>query len=65
MSEDKVCTKDMCCSVGIIYDPKELSGVSIVCPEIGQGVTLICAASSKALSVFFDLLCSSTQSTST
>jgi hypothetical protein len=28
MSEDKVCTKDSCWFVGIIYDPRELPGVS-------------------------------------
>jgi hypothetical protein len=28
MSEDKVHTKDLCWSVGTIYDPSELSGVS-------------------------------------
>jgi hypothetical protein len=28
MSEDKVCTKDSCWSVGTIYDPRELPGVS-------------------------------------
>jgi hypothetical protein len=39
MSEDKVCTKDMCWYVGTIYDPRELSGVSTVGPGIGLGVT--------------------------
>jgi hypothetical protein len=39
MSEDKVCTKDLCWSVGTIYDPIELPGVSIAGPGIGQGVT--------------------------
>jgi hypothetical protein len=28
MSEDKLCTKDSCCSVGKIFDPRELPGVS-------------------------------------
>jgi hypothetical protein len=28
MSEDKVRTKDLCWSVGTIYDPSELPGVS-------------------------------------
>jgi hypothetical protein len=32
--EDKVCTKDLCWSVGTIYDPSELPGVSTV----GQGL---------------------------
>jgi hypothetical protein len=39
MSEDKVCTKDLCWSVGTIYDPSELPGVIIVGPGIGRGVT--------------------------
>jgi hypothetical protein len=39
MSEDKVRTKDSCWYVGTINDPRELSGVSIVGPEIGRGVT--------------------------
>jgi hypothetical protein len=32
-------TKDLCWSVGTIYDPSELSGVSTVSPGIGRGVT--------------------------
>jgi hypothetical protein len=40
MSEDKVRTKDSCWSVGTIYDPSELPGVSTVDPGIGQGVTV-------------------------
>jgi hypothetical protein len=32
-------TKDLCWSVGTIYDPKELSGVSTVGPGIERGVT--------------------------
>jgi hypothetical protein len=39
MSEDKVCTKDSCWSMGTIYDPRELSGVSTAGPWIGRGVT--------------------------
>jgi hypothetical protein len=39
MSEDKVCTKDPCWSVGTIYDPRELPGVSTTGPGIGRGVT--------------------------
>jgi hypothetical protein len=39
MSEDKVCTKDSCWSVGIIYDPRELPGVSTAGQGIGRGVT--------------------------
>ena len=32
-------TKDSCWSVGTIYDPSELSGVSTAGPGIGQGDT--------------------------
>jgi hypothetical protein len=39
MSEDKVCTKDSCWSMGTIYDPSELPGVSTTDPEIRRGVT--------------------------
>jgi hypothetical protein len=39
MSEDKVCTKDPCWSVGTIYDPRELSEVSTAGLRIGRGVT--------------------------
>jgi hypothetical protein len=39
MSEDKVCIKYPCWSVGTIYDPRELPEVSIVGPGIGRGVT--------------------------
>jgi hypothetical protein len=36
-------TKDSCWSVGMIYDPRELPGVSTTGPEIGRGVTpLLC-----------------------
>jgi hypothetical protein len=34
MSEDKVRTKDSCWFVGMVYGPKELSGVSIVDPRV-------------------------------
>jgi hypothetical protein len=34
MSEDKVRTKDPCWSVGTIYDPKELPGVSTAGPGV-------------------------------
>jgi hypothetical protein len=33
-------TKDPCWSVGTIYDPRELPGVSTAGPGIGRGVTL-------------------------
>jgi hypothetical protein len=39
MSEDEVCTKDPCWSMGTIYDPRELLGVSTADPGIGRGVT--------------------------
>jgi hypothetical protein len=39
MSEDKVCTKDLCWSVGTIYDPRELPGVSTAGLGIGRDVT--------------------------
>jgi hypothetical protein len=38
MSEDKVCIKDSCWSVGTINDPRELPGVSTAGLEIGRGV---------------------------
>jgi hypothetical protein len=41
MSEDKVRTKDSCWSVGTIYDPRELPGVSTANPGIGRGVTVM------------------------
>jgi hypothetical protein len=36
MSEDKVHTKDSCWSVGTIYDPIELPGVSTVGPGVDR-----------------------------
>jgi hypothetical protein len=39
ISEDKVRTKDLCCFVGMIYDPREQPGVSTVGPRIVRGVT--------------------------
>jgi hypothetical protein len=36
MSEDKVRTKDQCWSVGTIYDPRELLGVSTVGPGVDR-----------------------------
>jgi hypothetical protein len=39
MSEDKVCTKDPCWSVGTIYDIRELPEVSIIGRGIERGVT--------------------------
>ena len=39
MNENKVRTKDSCWSVGTIYDPRELPGVSTASLGIGRGVT--------------------------
>jgi hypothetical protein len=39
MSEDKVHTKRPELVYWIIYDPREMPGVSIAGPEIGRGVT--------------------------
>jgi hypothetical protein len=36
MSEDKVRTKDSRWSMGMIYDPKGLIGVSTVSPEVDE-----------------------------
>jgi hypothetical protein len=36
MNEDKVRTKDSCWSVGTIYDPGELRGVSIAGSEVDE-----------------------------
>jgi hypothetical protein len=41
MSEDKVRIKDMCWSVGTIYDPKELPGVSIVGPGVNGVLQMV------------------------
>jgi hypothetical protein len=41
MSEDKVCTKDSCWSMGTIYDPRELPGVSTTNQGIGWGGTSV------------------------
>jgi hypothetical protein len=38
VSEDKVCTKDLCCYVGTIYDHSVLPGISTVGPGIERGV---------------------------
>jgi hypothetical protein len=39
MSEDKVRTKGPCWSVGTIYDPRDLPGVSTTGPGIARGIT--------------------------
>jgi hypothetical protein len=36
MSEDKVRTKNSCWSIGTIYDPTELSGVSTVSLKVDE-----------------------------
>jgi hypothetical protein len=46
MSDDKVCTKDPCWSVGTIYDPRELPGVNTTDRGIGRGVTATSGAPS-------------------
>jgi hypothetical protein len=49
-------TKDSCWSVGTIYDPRELPGVSTADPGIGRGVTAVSmhlALRVKTL-IFFD-----------
>jgi hypothetical protein len=40
MSEDKVHIKDSCWSMGTIYDPRKLPGVSTSGLGIGRGVTV-------------------------
>jgi hypothetical protein len=50
MSENKVCTKDLCWSMGMIYDLRELSGVSTAGPEI-DGV-LHCSNSKRLSSLY-------------
>jgi hypothetical protein len=49
MSEDKVRTKDMCWSVGTIYDPREQPGVSIVGPGL-DGVLQVVSELTLAVS---------------
>jgi hypothetical protein len=34
VSEDKMCTKDLCWSVGMVYDTRGLTGVSIASPRV-------------------------------
>jgi hypothetical protein len=49
MSEDKVCTKDPCWSVGTIYDPREPPGVSIADPGV-DGVLQVVSEPTFAVS---------------
>jgi hypothetical protein len=51
MSEDKVRTKDSCWSVGTIYDPRELPGVSTAGPGIGRGVTQGCSLNKSRITI--------------
>ena len=41
MSEEKVHTKDLCWSVGMIYDPRGLSGVSIVSSRVDRVLQMV------------------------
>jgi hypothetical protein len=43
MSENKVCAKDSCWSVGTIYDPRGLPGVGLRVDEMLQGDCYILA----------------------
>jgi hypothetical protein len=49
MSEDKVCTKDPCWSVGTIIDPRELPGVSTAGPGL-DGVLQVVSEPTLAVS---------------
>jgi hypothetical protein len=49
MSEDKVHTKDSCWSMGTIYDPRELSGVTNVGPRV-DGVLQVVSEPTLTLS---------------
>ena len=49
MSEDKVRTKDSCWSVGTIYDPRELPGVSTAGPGV-DGVLQVVSEPTLAVS---------------
>jgi hypothetical protein len=49
-------TKDSCWSVGMIYDPRELPGVSTASPEIGWGVTHTLAKFEKFSQTFDTIL---------
>jgi hypothetical protein len=44
-------TKESCWSVGTIYDPRELPGVSIAGPGIGRGVTIMSSSKLNLLYV--------------
>jgi hypothetical protein len=41
MSKDKVCIKDSCWSVGTIYDPRELKGVSTAGPRVDRTLQMV------------------------
>jgi hypothetical protein len=40
MSEDKIRTKNSYWSVGMVYDPRRLPGVSTVCPGVDGALQL-------------------------
>jgi hypothetical protein len=41
ISEDKIRTKDSCSSVGMVYGPRELPGVSIVGPRVDRVLQMV------------------------
>jgi hypothetical protein len=41
MSVDKVRTKDSCCSVGMVYGPRGLPGVTIVGPGVDRVLQMV------------------------
>jgi hypothetical protein len=51
MSEYKVRTKDTCWSVGTIYNPRELPGVSTVSPIVDR-VLHICRQAGRGEAIF-------------
>jgi hypothetical protein len=53
-----VCTKEPCWSIGTIYDPRELTGVSTTDLGIGQGVTSVIRADPRGFTGMFGLGCS-------
>jgi hypothetical protein len=53
MSEDKVCTKGSFWSVGMVYGPRELPGVSTASP----GVDMVLQVVSEPTLTFFTSLC--------
>jgi hypothetical protein len=41
MSEDKVRIKDLCWSVGMVYDPRGLPGVSTIGPRVDEALQMV------------------------